>query len=460
MMFVVQQSSNYQAMKTLAKIAMIVLMSAGAWMMPQKAAAQFPGITFQVFYDQLSPYGAWVYDPDNGYVWIPDEGAGFYPYGSGGHWVFTVFGWTWVSDYPWGWAPFHYGRWSLDPYYGWIWIPGNEWGPAWVTWRRCNDYYGWAPLGPGMTLQMTFGPHFFIPDDRWLFVRDRDFDRYDLDRHFIGRRENHDMIRNSTAIKNTRMDNTRNVTYATGPNEKEVGLRTGRDIKPMPVKEYTQPGKTVVGKDQVGIYRPPVSKEEVNGRKPAPATVASKDMIKGVSERSKGDLTKINSTANERVDKRQTPSSGRYVAPKNEKGDRNKPDANTVRRDGNMNTGPSGNAGSANTGKRQLPPQRVNSSRENRTNGSSAQGRTVSPSGQTHLEKMYNQNRTVNRANESRSREQSVNRQTRPPQPVQGNVKESRRENPGTTRMNEQKRSSEPSPAKKGNTGTSGRHGQ
>ncbi len=64
----------------------------------------------------------------------------------------TEYGWTWLSDYPWGWAPFHYGRWDFDNSFGWFWIPGNEWGPAWVTWRRANGYYGWAPMSPGINL--------------------------------------------------------------------------------------------------------------------------------------------------------------------------------------------------------------------------------------------------------------------------------------------------------------------
>ena len=309
-------------MKTLAKIAMMVFMSAGAWMLPQKAAAQYPGITFQVFYDQLSPYGAWVDDPNYGYVWIPDEAEGFYPYGTGGHWVFTVFGWTWVSDYPWGWAPFHYGRWNYDPYYGWIWVPGNEWGPAWVTWRRCNNYYGWAPLGPGITIQMSFNVNFFLPDDRWMFVGDRDFDRADLDRHFVDRRENHDLMRNARIIENTRIDNKRNVTYVTGPDVREVRTVTGRNIKPLPVNENNQPGRTIVGNDHVQIYRPPVNREDVSGQKPAPGRVATRQNIKPVTERSKGDLIRTNSKTNQRTEKEQITPVKKSVPPKYEKTDR------------------------------------------------------------------------------------------------------------------------------------------
>ncbi len=372
-------------MKTLAKIAMIVLMSTGSWMLPQKASAQFPGISFQVFYDQLSPYGAWVDDPNYGYVWIPDETAGFYPYGTNGHWVLTVFGWTWVSDYPWGWAPFHYGRWNLDPYYGWIWIPGNEWGPAWVTWRRCNDYYGWAPLGPGITIQMSFNVNFYLPDDRWMFVRDRDFDRADLDRHFIGRRENHDLIRNSRAIKNTRIDNSRKVTYVTGPDAKEVRNITGRNIKPLPITENNQPGKTVVGNDKVQIYKPMVTRENGQGHKTAPGSIVSREKIKPVTERTKGDLIRSDSKTNLRTGKEQPPSEKKTVLPKYERTDK----SNQLRK--------------------QQPPI------ETRDREQINPKRTEQPPIETRNREQINPKRTEQPPIETRNREQTKNKRTEQP---------------------------------------------
>ena len=119
---------------------------------PGEVSAQESYISYQVFYDQLSPYGQWVDFPSYGYVWLPNAGPDFYPYSSRGSWIMTDYGWTWLSDYSWGWAPFHYGRWDYDNFYGWYWVPDNVWGPAWVTWRRAPGYYGWAPLGPGMSV--------------------------------------------------------------------------------------------------------------------------------------------------------------------------------------------------------------------------------------------------------------------------------------------------------------------
>jgi hypothetical protein len=99
-----------------------------------------------VFHDALAPQGRWIHHDRWGDVWTPSYVAhGWRPY-SVGHWVYTDFGWTWASDEDWGWATYHYGRWVFDPDQGWLWIPGSEWAPAWVAWRSGGGYVGWAPL--------------------------------------------------------------------------------------------------------------------------------------------------------------------------------------------------------------------------------------------------------------------------------------------------------------------------
>jgi hypothetical protein len=153
--------------------AILTILTIASVISTKQASAQYASVSFQVFYDQLSPYGQWVDDVNYGYIWLPDAGPDFVPYSSAGHWVFTDFGWTWVSDYDWGWAPFHYGRWDYDEYYGWFWVPGNEWGPAWVVWRRSDHYYGWSPMRPGISLDIAYGQEYRVPADRWVFVEDR-----------------------------------------------------------------------------------------------------------------------------------------------------------------------------------------------------------------------------------------------------------------------------------------------
>ena len=127
-------------------------------------------ISQQTFYDELSPHGRWIDYPDYGYVWAPDMGSDFQPYQTGGHWVWSdEYDWMWVSDYSWGWAPFHYGRWFHDPFYGWMWVPGHDWSPAWVSWRTGGDYYGWAPIRPGINISIGFG-NYNPPSNYWCFA--------------------------------------------------------------------------------------------------------------------------------------------------------------------------------------------------------------------------------------------------------------------------------------------------
>ena len=68
---------------------------------------------------------------------------------------------------------FHYGRWNYETSVGWYWVPDYDWGPAWVAWRGSGDYYGWAPLSPGLNISVgvSFGNQ--IPQDRWVFAPHR-----------------------------------------------------------------------------------------------------------------------------------------------------------------------------------------------------------------------------------------------------------------------------------------------
>jgi len=272
-------------MKTLAKISVIlIVINMGLWAMPDKASAMRVNVSFQLFYDQLSPYGTWVYQPDYGYVWIPDVTSDFSPYATDGHWELTDYGWTWVSDFEWGWAPFHYGRWLYDEYYGYMWVPDNEWGPAWVTWRRSNGYYGWTPMAPGISVNITFGRNYYVPYDRWIFVRDRDFCRHDIYRYYVNNSNNVTIINNSTIINNTYVDNSRHITYVTGPARQDVQRRTGRTVKQIAVRDNERPGQSIDG-NQLRIYRPNIEKETRNGSRYAPARAARMQDIKPLAER-------------------------------------------------------------------------------------------------------------------------------------------------------------------------------
>jgi len=247
-------------------------LSAAAWFLPRETMAQEGSVSYQRFYNDLSPYGAWVEYPNYGYVWIPNGIRGFSPYATAGHWVLTDDGWTWYSDYPWGWAAFHYGRWDYDNTYGWFWIPDNEWGPAWVSWRRSPGYYGWAPLRPGISIDVAIGSEYHESNERWVFVRERDFMRPDLGGRYLNRSRNVTIINNSTVIVNTQRDERRNVRYIAGPERGEVQRVTHTTVVPVAIRETAQPGQHL-SRGEIGIYRPQVQRSSGSGQTPAPSKV-------------------------------------------------------------------------------------------------------------------------------------------------------------------------------------------
>ncbi len=210
-------------------------------------------VTYQNFYDELSPYGRWTNYPGYGQVWQPNAGPGFQPYATNGHWALTNYGWTWVSSYNWGWAPFHYGRWFFDDRFGWGWQPGYEWAPAWVTWGQYAGNYGWAPLGPGMSINISFGR---IPRNSWCFVPGR----YINQRNWSNYRVNNTTIINNVTIINNYGNGGRNGNrgggFHRGPQVQDVQRYTRDRIRPLQVETVNRPDRQRVEGDRIGIYRP------------------------------------------------------------------------------------------------------------------------------------------------------------------------------------------------------------
>lgn len=217
-------------------------------------------VNFDVFYNDLSPYGNWIDYPSYGRVWVYRD-RNFIPYSTGGHWAYTNFGWTWASDFDWGWAPFHYGRWSFDNRYGWFWVPGYEWGPAWVNWRTGGDYYGWAPLQPGISVNISFGFGNGIPADRWIFVPRRYIASPYIHNYIVPRSRNNIIVRNTTIIKNVNVY--KNTRYVVGPNRRDVERYTGQRIQQQRVVADNKPGPTRITNNSVHIYRPDIKKTNV-----------------------------------------------------------------------------------------------------------------------------------------------------------------------------------------------------
>lgn len=247
-----------------------------------------PSVSYQTFYDALSPYGQWINNPEYGYVWMPSVAPDFTPYGSNGHWVYTDQGWTWDSDYPWGWAAFHYGRWFFEDGYGWMWMPGNEWAPAWVSWRRSPDYYGWAPLGPQVTISASYGSGYNPPNHYWHFVPQQYVASPQVNNYVVNQQQNVTIIQNTTIIRNTTINNTtvNNTTiinnnvnnrvtvnnYAGGPDPAEVSRVSGSPLRPVPLRESSRPGENSAA-GGLSIYRPRINSPSTSGSSGSSAVV-------------------------------------------------------------------------------------------------------------------------------------------------------------------------------------------
>jgi uncharacterized protein YraI len=138
------------------------------------------------FYDRLAPYGQWTW-LEGQYVFVPGGvDRAWRPY-TDGRWVYTDrYGWMWASNEPFGWATYHYGRWGFSKRIGWFWVPGNRWAPAWVSWRKSDDYLAWAPLPPsydeGANVEITARD---VPAYYWQAVPSNQFLAPDLPRRIL-----------------------------------------------------------------------------------------------------------------------------------------------------------------------------------------------------------------------------------------------------------------------------------
>ena len=208
------------------------------------------GISFNVFYNELRPYGRWINHGVYGQVWIPNVERDFHPYKTNGYWVMTDYGNTWVSDFSWGWAPFHYGRWYYDDYFGWVWIPGYEWAPAWVVWRSGGGYYGWAAMGPGVNISININ----IPGVYWTFLPARYM--YHPHMHKYYTRYSPAIYTRTTIINHTYVYN--NNRYYSGPSSRDYEHTTGRKVTVHKLESsYNRSGRaTTVRGSTVTVYRP------------------------------------------------------------------------------------------------------------------------------------------------------------------------------------------------------------
>jgi hypothetical protein len=250
------------------KLTLILLLSMVTVFAAQahKHSKGYVTISIQNFYDELSPYGDWVYTPDYGYTWRPyfDYPEAFRPYSSNGHWVNTEYGWTWVSDYSWGWATFHYGRWAFDDYLGWMWVPGTEWAPAWVTWGSYDNCWGWAPLGPD--IYAGYNNTWYAPVTWWTFVPRVNFCSTNWN-HYIYNRPVY--VTNITNITNVYVNNNNYNSHNSwyyGPRVSEVERYSNTRVRRMEIQESERPENAGIRNDRLSVYRPAVESRRQENR--------------------------------------------------------------------------------------------------------------------------------------------------------------------------------------------------
>ena len=240
------------------------------------------GGDYNIFYTKLDSYGEWRETSDYGYVWQPREAErsrNWHPY-TDGRWVYTDAGWTWVSDEPFGWATYHYGRWTRLRGIGWVWVPGNEWAPAWVSWRKSDEYVGWAPLPPEARFDRRRGIHnwadnyYDIGPDQYRFVATREFGNKEIQRNVVPRERNVTIINQTTNVTNITYNNTTVVNQ--GPNYDELRTRSQQPIERLRLERdvnvnlNVEVGRPVVRGQVIAIPAPVIA---IGRRAERPRTV-------------------------------------------------------------------------------------------------------------------------------------------------------------------------------------------
>jgi hypothetical protein len=264
-------------------------------------------VTYNVFYESLSPYGNWVMIEPYGWCWQPSVvsvSPTWRPYCDGGQWLWTDNGWYWQSSYSWGWAPFHYGRWHRSSSIGWVWAPGTDWGPAWVSWRYNDAHCGWAPLPPechwsagvgfswhsrGSRVSIGFG----IWDDCWYATSWNRFCDPGLPRWCVDRRDIPRFVHNSRhAIGGDNsvniVGNNNTVIINNGIPADEVQRRGRQEVRKYAVADASTPDRAAQrvnaasssARPEVAAFRPRVQAEPGANSAPPPSILARQESRK------------------------------------------------------------------------------------------------------------------------------------------------------------------------------------
>jgi hypothetical protein len=242
------------------------------------------------FYNDLAPYGTWSQQADYGLCWQPaaeTTNPDWRPYVDAGQWLYSDSGWYWQSDYPWGWAVFHYGGWAKVPRQGWVWVPGQQWAPAWVAWRSTSFYIGWAPLPPGVSLnvlaQLTYHSRpakpnatFGLPSSAYTFVSVGNLTSRNLSRRVAPASQINTLAQNSVVIDSYAIVNHK--IFNRGASPEAVAAAAHKAVREVTLRTVSSPedGDLLIDRKTWAVYRPVVSSADAS---PSAQFVADKPRV-------------------------------------------------------------------------------------------------------------------------------------------------------------------------------------
>jgi hypothetical protein len=251
-------------------------------------------VSFQSFYDILSPMGEWIqitkedidedlndgegegisslfmFDGDENlmFIWKPGTDKNWKPY-MNGRWEYTDHGWMWISADKWGNSTYNYGRWWNSPKYGWVWLPGYTWAPAWVSWRISNDdnYTGWVALTPKAKWKSETGItnsnyNYKNKDADWVFVNSSTFaDEFNSSK-VVSTKEISTLIGSSQKITDLRVED--DMIVNNGPDVSKLEQKTGKKFyrKRLKFGKGSQRETAIINDKEVIINKEKFSKKK------------------------------------------------------------------------------------------------------------------------------------------------------------------------------------------------------
>lgn len=241
-------------------------------------------VSFQSFYDVLSPMGEWIQitkedideDLNDGegqsvkslvgfaeddflYIWKPNTDNSWKPY-MNGRWEFTEQGWLWVSSDNWGNTTYNYGRWWNSLKYGWVWLPGYTWAPAWVRWKVSDNgkHLGWTALTPKAKWKSETGISsdnykYKNNDADWVFTDYNSFTGELNSAKITTVNENSALVKNATDITDIRTEN--DVIITNGPDVNKIEEKTGKKYNRKRLRFQKGKQNTVIGENEVTLSK-------------------------------------------------------------------------------------------------------------------------------------------------------------------------------------------------------------